>query len=278
MSVYKSEKVIDQHIGEGNLSVYTLGYESKSPREEAFVDLLAEVIPEFAFGLEPDNIDQSQIIARVREAAKSIYGNQVTNGGEMGEAILHLLLRDYFGTVPLISGILFKDSDEHQVHGFDAVHISEGADKMLWLGESKFYKNKNDGVRELALSVVEHFEQSYLKRQFALISKKIPKNIETRDHWLDVLDQKTSLDEIFNAVAVPCLCTYDCDTYSTHEEASGVFIEQIMTECNKLKKSFSEKIEDAPSDIEVYLLLFPIPSKDKFVELFTRKIDAMKSI
>lgn len=276
MSAYKSEKVVDEYIGDGNLRVYTLGYESQLPREEVFVELLIEVIPEFSFGIESGGIDQTQIIARVREAAKSIYGNRTTNGGEMGEAILHLFLRDFFQTIPLISGIYFKDSDEHQVHGFDSVHVNDGDKKRIWLGESKFYKDKNDGLRELAKSVIEHFEQSYLRRQFALISKKIPQNIEAREHWLDVLDKKTSLDEIFKVVAIPCLCTYDCSTYSNYKEASDSFVKEIVKECEKLQSSFTSKTGEAPLDIEIHLLLFPIPSKDKLLDLFTKKIDALK--
>jgi hypothetical protein len=278
MSVYKSEKVIDQHINGSDFRVYTLGYESESPREEAFISLLIEAIPEFAFGIESGDIAQTQIIARVREAAKSIYGNRTTNGGELGEAILHLLLRDYFGTVPLISGIYFKDSDEQQVHGFDAIHVSEGEKKRIWLGESKFYSDKSDGTRELAQSVVEHFEKSYLRRQFALISKKLPVAVESREYWLDILNGKTSLDNIFDVVSIPCLCTYDCNVYATHKEASEIFLKDINLECNKLKESFTAKTGKVPTDIEIHLLLFPIPSKDEFLRLFIEKIDAMASI
>lgn len=278
MSVYKSEKVIDQHINGSDFRVYTLGYESEAPRAEAFISLLIEAIPEFAFGIESNNIDQVQIITRIREAAKSIYGNRTTNGGELGEAILHVLLRDYFDTVPLISGIYFKDSDEQQVHGFDAVHVSEGEEKRIWLGESKFYKDKNDGARELATSVAEHLEQSYLRRQFALISKKLPTSVDSREHWLDLLNEKTSLDEIFDVVSIPCLCAYDCNVYASHKEASEVFLKEIHLECDKLKGSFAAKTGKIPTDVEVHLLLFPIPSKDEFLRLFTEKIDAMASI
>ena len=278
MSVYDSEKVIDQQINGTNFRVFTLGFESELPREEAFVQLLMEVIPEFAFGIQPNGIDQNQIIGRVREAAKSIYGNRDTNGGEMGEAILHLLLRDYFNTLPLLSGIYFKDSDEQQVHGFDAVHISDGDDKKIWLGESKFFKNKNDGVRELAKSVIEHIEQSYLKRQFALISKKVPDTTEEREYWLSLLSEKTSLDKIFKTVSIPCLCTYDCNIYPNHKEASEAFLNEINIECKKLQDSFITKTASVPSDIEVHLMLFPVPSKEKFLTIFTEKIDAMTNI
>jgi hypothetical protein len=58
---------------------------------------------------------------------------------------LHLILRDFIKTVPLISKIHLKDSDGMTVHGFDAVHIGncieDSSKKSLYLGESKLYKD-----------------------------------------------------------------------------------------------------------------------------------------
>lgn len=43
---------------------------------------------------------------------------------EFIELLLHLLLREYKHTIPLISKVYFKDSAGVPAHGFDAVHIT----------------------------------------------------------------------------------------------------------------------------------------------------------
>ena len=96
--------------------------------------------------------------------------------GEFGEVILHLLLRDFIETVPLISKIHFKDADGITIHGFDAVHIGPSvlnhSERSLYLGESKLYNCGKTGVRELINDIKNHFKRDFLRREFALISKK----------------------------------------------------------------------------------------------------------
>ena len=50
--------------------------------------------------------------------------------GIFSELILHFILREIKGTIPLISKIYFKDSNAVEAHGFDAVHITT-EDKKL---------------------------------------------------------------------------------------------------------------------------------------------------
>ncbi|MBS3737391.1 MAG: DUF1837 domain-containing protein [Psychroflexus sp.] len=143
----------------------------KTYRLDKLIGILTDVIPEFAFGLHQGSLtENTKLVSKIKDAAKSIYKvnafNEVCeiylkNGfldddderkymrrGEFGELILHLLLRDFHNTIPLISKIYFKDSYGHAVHGFDAIHI-DPAEKTLWLGESKIYINGKSGIKEL---------------------------------------------------------------------------------------------------------------------------------
>jgi hypothetical protein len=109
---------------------------------------------------EGEQTDNTQTLTKIVDAARSIYkideyqkvkdiylnsgeltddvANKYLKRGEFGELILHLILRDFHNTIPLLSKIYFKDSIGHTVHGFDAVHI-DPVNKTLWLGESKLY-------------------------------------------------------------------------------------------------------------------------------------------
>lgn len=289
MTYYNAEKIVDQNIHGGDLRVYTLGFESGKPRVTDFVSLLIEVIPEFAFGVPDSSIDQTKLVGRIKEAARSIYpvtspvpekiaGNLTR--GELGELILHLFLRDFFNSIPLISSIYFKDSDGVAVHGFDAVHVVvDGDNKSLWLGESKFYQDGKSGIRNIAQSIKEHFESSYLRRQFALISKKVAGQFPDKEYWLELIHGKTSLDQIFSKVVVPCLCVYDCTTYASHQEASDAFKKEILKECESLKTLFdTQKQSITPADLDLLLLLFPVPSKKELGEDFNKKLFYFQSL
>lgn len=148
---------------------------------EEFAKVVMEVIPEYVFAnYENDEINNLNAVGKLREAAHSIYKikefelmrryymngdlqakqeldkSAYKNRGEFGELILHLLLRDFKGTIPLISKVYFKDTSGVPAHGFDTVHISPD-EKVLWLGESKFYGNGKVGIRQLLVDLEQHF-------------------------------------------------------------------------------------------------------------------------
>ena len=165
ISIFDAEKVITQHIADADFCSYFVGFDINDQhireyRWKPFINLLINIIPEFAFG-PYEKLPENAIPIKLAEAAKSIYkidafnkvnsicidGKNIDDDhlckkylsrGEFGELILHLLLRDFHKTIPLLSKIYFKDSYGVTVHGFDAVHIMPDT-KTLWLGESKLY-------------------------------------------------------------------------------------------------------------------------------------------
>lgn len=206
-----ASKVITEHIRESNFRTYLVGFDINSTsgtreyRWRDLVNLLQATIPEFAFGLhEGPNVPQEELVHRLSEAARAIYKidaflevadltelqdddprKKYLSRGEFGELILHLLLRDFHSTIPLLSKIYFKDSYGSTVHGFDAVHIQQDS-RTLWLGESKLYKAGKAGLKALIQDLKDHIKQDYLEAEFSIISKKIKSDdsIPEKD-WLD---------------------------------------------------------------------------------------------
>jgi hypothetical protein len=133
---FKSEKVLDERISDSTLKAYHVGFELNKFRLKPLVDILCRVIPEFSFGYHAGvSVPHTEMFERMQEAAEMIYQtDKFKRRGEFGELILHLLLRDFHNTIPLVSKIYFKDSTDMAVHGFDAVQVSvNGKSKKLWL-------------------------------------------------------------------------------------------------------------------------------------------------
>ena len=203
---FNSSNIITEKKFSTNLHGYIVGFDFGQFRYDDLSEKLMDTIVDFAYGYHTGilkNYDRRVL----KEAAKSIYNikgftevkfvyvdedselldcekraeDKYLKRGEFGELILHLLLRDFFKTLPLISKIHFKDSDGATVHGFDIVHIgsdiNDSTKKSIFLGESKLYARKDNnagkhGVEDLVKDIEAHFKKDFLKREIALIGKK----------------------------------------------------------------------------------------------------------
>jgi hypothetical protein len=276
---FKSELVIQEHISEPELKAYHIGFDQKQFRLQPLVDVIRNVIPEFSLGYHcGEQIPITEIVSRLKEAAQTVYlTDKYQTRGEFGELILHLLLRDFQGTIPLISKIYFKDSHNVPAHGFDGVQITiTGDEKKLWLGESKLYKTGDAGVRELANDIKKHANADYLRREFNLISKKLPSNIPEIEHWRNLMDNHQKLDVIFSSIVIPMVCTYDSDLFKNHCEETEKYFNDFVTECNALNQTFS-RLKGVVS-IEIILMLLPVPNKDMLNTELDKRLKSMQQI
>lgn len=239
------------------------------------------------------------------------YEKQIQKKGEFGELLLHAYMRDYFDTVPLMSKIFFKDTDGFTVHGFDAVHIGKDPADInkdsLFLGESKlYYREKGNsgeaGVKDLAKDIKEHFYRDFLNREFALITKKkdayssltgyqdkntidaYAQYLSLKDSWIEriqkVSEGKESLETLLASVTVPVICTYESDLFKKFENVNDAgFDEAYNNEVQELYKRFTEEIkkiavekgEPIRTNLNIILILLPIPSKKELVTLLHQK-------
>lgn len=306
---FNSEKIITHKIHETELSTFLVGYDindagQKEYRAKSLIEKLTHVIHEFAFGFhEGTETANSETLSKLSEAAKSIYKieafqiikdlyendkslsddihDKYLRRGEFGELILHLLLRDFHSTTPLLSKIYFKDSFGHAVHGFDAVHIQEDT-RTLWLGESKLYTNGKLGIKALIEDIKEHFKSDYLNSEFLIISKKIKHfdNIPEKDHWLNLMAKSTKLIDQLSSINIPLLCTYSCDIFSKHDdEVSEEFCNEYLYEMRELKDYF-DSLNDHPlkSKLNIILFLFPVKNKNEIVKALHKKISLLQSL
>lgn len=334
---FESHKIVTQHISGADLRTYLVGFDLNVFQYESLSDLIMDAIVDFAFGYHT-GILNTYNRRQLKEAAKSLYrikeyktANKIyvddnseiddenlkpeqkeIKRGEFGELILHVILRDFLETIPLLSKVYFKDADGATIHGFDAVHvgpdIKDSKKKSLFFGESKLYARKKGNAGELGITdliedITAHFKSDFLYREFALIYKKniafiTPEKItdkssegeyreflKIKDEWYEKINQaeqkKMKLQTILDSITIPLLCTYQSKVLSTHnDENTDAFKQEYEREMQSLKNSFDQKLkkitvekgEPIRTDLNIVLMLFPIPSKKELVKLLHKKL------
>ncbi len=314
MSVFNSEKIINVQSPHDKLKIYYAGFDFNKFMRDELVEQILDVLVDFSYGFHTGILENKYNRKILKEAARSLYKidsfqkskikyideedeftdieDKYLKRGEFGELILHLLLRDFHNSLPLLSKIYFKDSRGHAVHGFDAVHIApdivDNTKFSLWLGESKLYTNGKSGVKELTKDINEHFQKDYLRDEFTLISKTIDAGFYTleqfkdlnkkqeyekfllqKEEWLAKIDGKEKLQAILSSVTVPMLCTYTSDTFSKfNDETSKDFLDALESEVKEIEEYFYKhlNIPSPITDLNIILLLFPVPSKKELVQ------------
>ena len=277
---FNSDLVLKESISEATLRAYNVGFDQNKFQLEPLVDLLANVIPEFSLGFhEGEQIPIYVLRQKLKEAATRVYTtDKYKNRGEFGELILHLLLRDYHGTTPLISKIYFKDADNMTVHGFDGVHVASEKDgtNRLWLGESKLYKSGRQGVTKLAEDLVNHLKEDYLRREFNLLATRLPERLDNIAHWRRLFHKHRRLDEIMDSIVIPMVCTYTSNLFKSHKNNTDEFLCDFIGECRNLENVFlGKKIK---TDVDVILMLLPVEDKDRLVQGLDTKLKHMQEI
>jgi len=275
---FKSELIIEERISEATLKAYHVGFDQNKFRLQPLVDVIRNVIPEFALGYHCGKISQTEIIERLKEAAETVYlTDKYQSRGEFGELILHLLLRDFHESIPLLSKIYFKDAHNVPVHGFDGVHVTlEENEKKLWLGESKLYSSGSQGVKDLAEDLHKHVNADYLRKEFTLISRKIPDDFPEVDHWHRLMDKHQKLDIIFSNIVIPMACTYSSALFEQHCSETEAYVDDFLNECHQLNEKFNDlKIA---TNIEVILMLLPVPDKNQLNTELDKRLKAMQQI
>lgn len=305
---FSSHLVIEEKISNATLKAYLIGYDlndegSSVYRIDPLVQKILSALHEFAYGFhEGDSTSNNESLSKIIDAANSVYkidsfqkvkdiylnsghieddlADKYMRRGEFGELILHLLLRDFHKTIPLVSKIYFKDSVGHAVHGFDSVHIQPET-KTLWLGESKLYIDPFRGITELMSDLDDHFKTDYLNSEFAIISKKITDNTHYDvSYWQGLLSSGTKLKEKLSSINIPLLCTFSCDLFTQYDdEDNSDFIQAYKSKIEELRLHFEKNYKHPlGSNLNVTLLLFPVRCKKELVKKLHRKLSLIQEI
>lgn len=276
-----------------------------------FADVFSENILEYAFAYA--EIPRDQITRKQREAAKSLMKlhevqklreyleNDVPEEdwdkaflkwyekkGVFGEVILHIILKEFKDTVPLISKMYFKDSFSQEAKGFDAVHVSADG-STLWLGETKFYKTwetkgrVKGGIEELIDDLKKHINKDYLSDQFVIIRRGLDTQHShpQRAEWLEKLNKPVLLKDIFQYIRIPLLCIYEDGVAEQHlKDIDDAVKDAGLISHVSTVRDYYDSINTFSfrEQVQTVLILMPIEAKKKLVTCMLKKIWHMQNI
>ena len=276
-----------------------------------FARVFSDNVPEYAFAYTKG--PEEPITQKLREAAQSMiklhdiqklqeYLSNDTpeeewdtdflrwyeKKGVFGEVILHLFLKEFKNTIPLISKLYFKDSFAQEAKGFDSVHVSVDG-KTLWLGETKFYKAwkkkgvVKGGIDELVEDLKKHFTKDYLSEQYVIIKRGLETEYEhpQRAFWIEKLNKPILLKDVFEYIRIPLLCIYEDKIAQEYLKSIDEAVKDagIIAHTTTVK-DYYDLINTFPhrEQVETLLILMPIEAKKKIVKCMLEKIWHLQNI
>lgn len=260
------------------------GYESGAWRAAGLAARLIEEIPGFALThREREAFGDDTGVHLMGVAVRKIYTtDKYKKRGEFGELLLHMVLKDVFGTEPAISKMFFKDAENDTVKGFDAVHVVavENRPLELWLGEVKFYVDRADAIRDVVAELSAHVERDYLRSEFAAITAKLDDSWPHHEQLAALLDKRVSLDSVFDRLTIPVLLTYESQVVAGRVDELAT---SQQVDASAYAKAFGKEVmqglaafvaKDLPSNVRIRLILVPLHSKEDLLSALHSRLTA----
>ncbi len=255
------------------------GFEGGKWRSDLLAKHLIEWLPEFALRYsEWKDLSSYDAVRLLGRAAKSVYTSpKYKNRGELGEILLHAMIRQKFKSIPAISKYFYKDSNNDTVKGFDAVHvIQDNSNFELWLGEVKFYKEVTSAIRDVVKELKDHSQRDYLRSEFTAITNKLDNRLSISQPLKELLHPNNSLDKIFKQICIPVLLTYNSEILTKHTELCAEYEKEFEAELLQYRDKFAEN--ELPSNVVIHLFLFPLQEKEVLITKFDEVLKACQSL
>lgn len=211
-------------------------------------------------------------------------------GSEIAEIVLYGIMKHHYKAIPATPKIFYKQNDNDNAKGADAVHIvlTEDGDFQLWLGEAKFYNSIEDGrFAEPLNSVEQMLKTPILRKEIGVMTSLHELDHQIRDIELverikKALQGDVSIDDIKPHIHVPILLLHECDITAGTKRLDDTYRHAIIDYHTERAASFFEKqikkLENVDNYgcIQFHLILFPIPKKDEVVDWFLNRAKSMK--
>lgn len=214
---------------------------------------------------------------RLTDSAKDIG-----SGSELAEAVLYGVMHAYYGGLPVVPKIFYKQNVQDNAKGADSVHVTLDGDTFrLWFGESKFYSNIEDArLAAIVKSVGDSLKADKLKKENSIICSVSDLSACISDQVIlekirKLLSQDVSLDELKPHLSIPILLLHECALTSGASVWSKEYEQSLIDHHRDRALSyFKRQLGQLSSSISLYgeitfhVILIPVPSKGKIVEKF----------
>ena len=249
------------------------GYEGGQWRGSQLADHLFNWLPYAALNQEHQlAFGPANFVEMIKLAAAHIYHTKKTaSRGEIGELLFHLICILHYGTVPVICKLLLKTSSNDIVKGFDGIHlVPMQNDFELWLGESKFYLDGKDAIREAVASIKDHIAPAFLNTEKAMIIGHVGEDIPHRDDVIKLFKSQTSSDKLLDKSVFPVMIAYESKTVAGFNALCQEYVDQLSKEIDDLKACFSDKASGIK--LRFRLIFVPMSNKQIVIDSFDQKL------
>lgn len=211
----------------------------------------------------------------------------IGRGSELAEILLYGIMKEYYGALPVVPKIFYKQSTKDNAKGADSVHIVvKDEDYTIWFGEAKFYNSFDDARFDTIIkSVATTLQTDKLKKENSIIvgvkdMDKLIQNENIRKRIKNDLNNKNSIDELKPRLHIPILILHECNITRNQKILNDDYKEQIINyHKERVEAYFKKHIAKLKSTINLYekitfhLILFPVPCKKDIVDKFVRRVE-----
>jgi len=259
------------------------GFEDGKWRYEIFHDFIWDNIVETALSAEERDSLSNKHSSALKKAARNLRLSDDKLGGEIGEIFLYGILKRYFGALPIVPKIFYKQNTQDYAKGADSIHvvINQSGDFTLWIGEAKFYNDLSPSRLDSIVESVKHtLSTTKLRKEFNIVTslqdidKACPHPVIAQKIKAKLADG-VSIDEIKDILHVPIMIIHECSLTSSQSMISDQYKQDVVKYHTDAAKAYIDKQNDKLSALFCYdkivfhVILFPVPSKSSIVDTFT---------
>ena len=254
------------------------GFEDGAWRKKVFRQFVLDNIAQTGLSAEDrDNLYCESPYTTLTESVKNLRLVDTDNGqgSEIAEIVLYGIMRYYYGALPVVPKIFYKQNTNDNAKGADSVHIvlDDKGDFTLWLGEAKFYSNIAN----------ERMYENSIITSISDLQYVIP-NPDTRKFVQTILRRETSVDEIRKRLHIPILLLHECDKTQKATELSETYLGEIkryhldraINYFNIQNGKQKKQNVHGYDNIQFHLILFPVPNKNEIVNWFVERAKQIK--
>jgi hypothetical protein len=261
-----------------SLTAVCAGYEDGAWRAGDLARHILDYVPDFALRpSERRSFNTGIAQEQIRRAMRVVFGDgPITQRGEPAEILLHIICRQIFASDTVINKVFFKTAGNDVVKGFDGIHIVHTPGGLeLWLGEAKFYTNRDLAIRDAVASLATHLKTDYLRGEFALVTDKIDSNWRYAHEVRRLIHENVPIQDVFTRVTVPVLLAYDSPVVRSYTQVTAQFVSEFESEMREGLRRFAKSC-DKSLPVKVRLFLAPLASKRQLIGEIERRLPAWR--
>lgn len=262
---------------------------------EKFDDFIWNNIVEAALNHEERTLLEGKSRTLLRRAASQLRlldlasgASDVGAGSELAEVVLYGVMKNFFGALPAVPKIYYKQNRNDYAKGADSVHIVlSGEDFSFWFGEAKFYKSIEDARLTTVIdSVVSSLGVDKLKREIGImLGVNEVDNLGIDPLIAEKIKEKLrspSIDLIRPLFNVPILLLHECEITAAETELTDDYKNKMRLFHTDRAESYFRKQLERRGDVHMYdrikfhLILIPVPNKERIVSDFMSEARAQR--